>query len=73
MRLGKETVKIENEHKMQGKQKEIIDLIEAIPEKTKKLIDSEIEEYSKVFNTQVQGMKKEMAAASGDKAEYLYF
>jgi len=70
VRLGKETVKNENDQKMTEKHREIGDLIDAIPEKTKRLIDSEIEEYSKVFNTQVQNMKKDMAAVNANKTEY---
>ena len=69
VRLGKDTVKNENEVKMTGKQREIGDLIEAIPQKTKKMIDSEMEEYSKAFNTQVQNMKKEMNTYLTNKKE----
>ncbi len=69
VRLGKETVKNENEMKMKGKQVEIGDLIDAIPQKTKKMIDGEMEEYSKAFNTQVQNMKKEMNAYLTNKKE----
>lgn len=69
VRLGKETVKNENEGKMKGKQGEIVDMIETIPQKIKKMIDVELEEYSKAFNAQVQNMKKEMNAFLTGKKE----
>jgi hypothetical protein len=70
VRMGKETVKSENDQKMQDKHKEITDLIEAIPEKTKSKMDSEIEDFSKVFNTEIQKMRKEIIASSANKLEY---
>eukprot|EP00826_Nyctotherus_ovalis_P065133 TRINITY_DN9569_c0_g1_i5.p1 TRINITY_DN9569_c0_g1~~TRINITY_DN9569_c0_g1_i5.p1 ORF type:complete len:180 (-),score=70.83 TRINITY_DN9569_c0_g1_i5:801-1340(-) len=72
VRLGKESVKKENEVKMKGKQREISDVIETIPQKIKRMIDMELEEYSKAFNTQVQNMKKEMNSFFTSKKEYYY-
>lgn len=72
VRLGKESVKKENEVKMKGKQREISDVIETIPQKIKRMIDMELEEYSKAFNTQVQNMKKEMNSFFTSKKEYCF-
>jgi len=69
VRLGKESVKKENEVKMKGKQQEISNIIETIPQKIKRMIDVELEEYSKAFNTQVQNMKKEMNSFFTSKKE----
>jgi HAMP domain-containing protein len=69
VRLGKESVKKENEVKMKDKQQEISEVIETIPQKIKRMIDVELEEYSKAFNTQVQNMKKEMNSFFTSKKE----
>ena len=60
VRLGKESVRKENDVKMKVKQQEISGMIETIPQKIKRMIDEELEEKSKAFNNQVQNMKKEM-------------